>query len=471
MADRSQPTRVLLISHDIIGKAMAGPGIRYYHLARELAPHVALTLAVRMDEGESTAPTTFGDLAVEVAGYRRGDWDSLASAARQADVIILPTDTTAEFPQLAELPAALVIDGYDPLLAEWLALFYNLPEPERSEAWARRMAELHRQYLVGDFYLCASERQRYWWLGQLEAAGRLHPATFAQDRSLHNLVEIVPYGLRTDPPRHAAPVVRGIWPGVEPDDKLVLWGGGLWPWLDPVTAIRAIGRIWQTRQDVKLIFPGTRHPNPVMETMPTQNEAAFACADELGLRDRAVFFGDWVPYAQWPSLLLECNVALTLHFDTVETQLAFRSRLFDYIWAGLPTVATRGDATSDLVAAYAIGQVVDYEDDVQVADAILAQLTEVDAGRALRFDEARAALTWERAAAPLVAFCQAPGRAPDRPDGAAAGAPYYTQRAAEDAARIVELEALVDGYANGRIMRTLDGLNRWRSRLTGGDNG
>jgi glycosyltransferase involved in cell wall biosynthesis len=471
MADQRTQTRVLLISHDVIGQAMAGPGIRYYHLARELAPHVRLTVAVRVEEGQSLPTTSFVDSDVTLVGYQRGVWNGLAPAAQAADVIILPTDTTAEFPQLAELSAALVIDGYDPLLAEWLALFHALPEPERSLAWRERMTELHRQYLVGDLYLCASERQRYWWLGQLEATGRLHPATFSQDRSLHNLVEVVPYGLRTDTPHHTADVVRGVWPGIDPDDKLVLWGGGLWPWLDPVSAIRAIDHVWQTRQDVKLLFPGTQHPNPAMQGMPTQNDAAFACADELGLRDRAVFFGDWIPYAHWPSLLLECDVALTLHFDTVETQLAFRSRLFDYIWAGLPTVATRGDATSDLVNAYDIGQVVDYEDDAQVAAAILNLLDEEDDCRRTRFDAARAALTWQEAAAPLLAFCRAPRRAPDRLQGMAAGSPYYAHQTEQDAARIAELEALVEGYAGGRVMRALDGLGRWRNRLTGGRHG
>jgi glycosyltransferase involved in cell wall biosynthesis len=469
-------TRVLLISHDVIGRAMAGPGIRYAQLARQLAPHVDLTLAVRVDASESLPPIDFGVATVDVVGYQRDDWASLAPAAAVSDVIILPSDTATEFPQLADLPAALVIDGYDPLLAEWLALFSDMPEPERGAAWQARMAQLHVQYRMGDLFICASERQRYWWLGQLEAAGRLHPATFAAVHALHNLVAVVPYGLPTDPPVPRAPVVRGVWPGIEQEDKLLLWGGGLWPWLDPVTAIRAVGRIWTERQDVKLIFPGTRHPNPIMQAMPTRNAAAFACADELGLRDQAVFFGDWVDYELWPSLLLECDAALTLHFDTVETQLAFRSRLFDYIWAGLPTVASRGDATSDLVLRYDLGRLVDYEDDAAVADALMTLLEEDEAARAEAFAAARSDLTWARAAAPLVEFCRNPRRAPDRPAGLTPVTPYFQAREAALAAqldraetRIAELEALVQGYADGRVMRALDGVTRWRNRLLGGD--
>ena len=37
--------------------------------------------------------------------------------------------------------------------------------------------------------------------------------------------------------RRRAPALRGLGD----DDEIVLWNGGLWPWLDPETAIRAVG--------------------------------------------------------------------------------------------------------------------------------------------------------------------------------------------------------------------------------------
>src|SRR5262249_34255083 len=143
-----------------------------------------------------------------------------------------------------------------------------------------------------------------------------------------------------------------------PTDRLVLWAGGLWPWLDTLTAIRAIARVRQTRPEVKLVFPGARHPNPQMAGMPTQLPAAQALAQELDLLDKGVLFGEWVPYADWENVLLESDLTVSLHTDTLETRLAFRSRLFDGIRAGLPAIVTRGDATSELVARYGLGAVV-----------------------------------------------------------------------------------------------------------------
>ncbi len=154
-----------------------------------------------------------------------------------------------------------------------------------------------------------------------------------------------------------------------------------------------------------------------MPDMPMRARA-LALADELGLTGRYAFFGDWVPYEDWPAVLLEADVGLSLHPDTVEARLAFRSRVLDYVWAGLPMVVTRGDSAADLVENHALGLTVDYGDDAAVA-AALADLFRAgrpalrDAYRE-RFDTARRDLTWERAAEPLVAFCHEPHLAADK---------------------------------------------------------
>ncbi len=224
----------------------------------------------------------------------------------------------------------------------------------------------------------------------MEAQGRINPATYQADPTLRNLADVVPYGLPATQPVHTRPALKEVWPGLHDSDHIVLWGGGLWPWLDPQTAVYAIAAIWQQRQDVKLVFPGTKHPNPAMASMPTRNQDVVHLADQLGLLDRAVFFGDWIPYADRANVLLESDVALTLHYDSYESRLAFRSRVLEYIWAGIPIVATRGDATSDLVDRYNLGITVDCGDVEGVTTAILHRSAQpVDAYKAC-FDGALA---------------------------------------------------------------------------------
>jgi glycosyltransferase involved in cell wall biosynthesis len=445
-------TSILIISHDVVGKRMAGPGIRYYHLARVLAKSFNVVLA---------APQASSGLDVqdyEVLKYRDKLDTALVTAIEQANVVLVPAIWVDNMADLLS-SAYVVIDGYDPFVAESLALGRNVRD---------LLSPLTQAILLGDFFICASERQRDWWLGLLEANGRVNSYTFAGDASLRSLVDVVPYGLSPSVPQHSNRVIKGVWPGIDEDDKIILWGGGLWPWLDPLTAIRAIEKIWQQRQDIRLIFPGTKHPNPWMEDTHTHTEAARELAKRSGLLDKAVFFGKWVPYEDWPNVLLESDVALTLHYDTLESRLAFRSRLLDYIWAGLPTVATQGDATSDLVATYGLGAVVDFEDVDDVAGAIVQLLNQPRGQFQVKFAEARQQLAWEVVAQPLIEFCRHPRRAPDKVTlGDELGNPFYIKKQQQLIVERDRWRELVQQYQQGRFMRLMRWMHRMRRRVQG----
>lgn len=427
---------------------MAGPGIRYHHLARVLAGDFDVTLAV--PQGSSGLDTQDYSLLV----YQDKRDAALTGAIQHADVVVVPAIWVDQIVGLLS-STYVVIDGYDPFVAESLAL-------GRSSV-SSLLETLTQANLLGDFFICASERQRDWWLGLLEANGRVNPHTFADDASLRSLVDVVPYGLPTAKPQHSKRVVRGVWSGVDEGDRIILWGGGLWPWLDPLTAIRAVAEIWRQRQDVRLIFPGTQHPAPWMEEIPTHFKAARHLAEENGLLNRAVFFGEWVPYTDWPNVLLESDLALTLHYDTLETRLAFRSRVLDYIWAGLPIVATKGDATSDLISDYGLGVVVDYQDVKMIADVML-QLLDMPRGE---FDEKFAAvrrkLEWEKAAQPLLDFCMHPRRAPDKvvlkED---LGSPFYLEQRRRLVKEREHWRSLVQEYERGWFIRFMRRIHHWR---------
>jgi glycosyltransferase involved in cell wall biosynthesis len=462
----SEPISVLIVSHDIVGARMAGPGIRYWELARVLSHHFRVTLAV--PEQADLSPDDIG-----LWTYTPGRWDSLASAVEQADTVLVCGDVLAWFPMLQEAGIPLVVDGYDPHTFETLALFAGTPEQAQRHRERERILQMQCQ--AGDFFICASERQRDWWLGLLEGAGRINVHTYGEDRSLRRLVDVVPFGLPSSQPRHARQVLKGVWSGIGPEDKVVLWGGGIWQWLDPLTAIRAVALVQEQRPDVKLVFPGTRHPNRAgIPDMPMRQDAV-RLAEELGLLDRCVFFGDWVPYEEWTNYLIESDIGLSLHFDTLETRLAFRSRLLDYIWAGLPTVVTRGDATSELASRFELGETVDYERQDEVADALLRFLETPKADLFGSFERARVELTWEKAAAPLVAFCQHPRRAPDKgesvqPSSAAWGWRESAVRpspelealrttVAQQDAEIARLRKVIEGYEQGRFIRLMKWLH------------
>src|SRR5664280_3299763 len=46
------------------------------------------------------------------------------------------------------------------------------------------------------------------------------------------------------------------------------------------------------------------------------------------------------PYTERSDHLLDADVGVSTHFDHVETEFSFRTRILDYLWTGLPIVAT-----------------------------------------------------------------------------------------------------------------------------------
>jgi glycosyltransferase involved in cell wall biosynthesis len=194
-----------------------------------------------------------------------------------------------------------------------------------------------------------------------------------------------------------------------------LWSGGIWNWLDPLTLIRAVGQLAAGRPELKLFFMARAHFDAQVVAEKEMGQQAVALARELGLLDRQVFFGEWVPYDLRENYLLEADLGASLHRESLETQLAVRTRLLDALWAGLPMIVTRGDELADQLARAGVARAVAPGDVTGVAGALASWLDSPDLKTRLEpaFERARAPFVWERAAAPLLAYCRAAAPAAD----------------------------------------------------------
>ncbi|HEX7277360.1 MAG TPA: glycosyltransferase, partial [Acidimicrobiales bacterium] len=217
------------------------------------------------------------------------------------------------------------------------------------------------------------------------------------------------------PPVHTRPVLKGVVPGIGADDKVILWGGGIYNWFDPITLLHAVDRLRQRRPDVRLFFLGLKHPNPDVPEM-RMAVATRALSDSLGLTDKHVFFNEgWVEYEDRQNYLLEADIGVSTHLDHVETAFSFRTRILDYLWTSLPIVATGGDTFADLIESRGLGITV-APGDVDALEEALFRLLDDEAFNAecrARLGEVVADHAWSRVLAPLVAFCRAPRRAAD----------------------------------------------------------
>ncbi len=470
MASRTAArTRVLFLSPDVVGPRMAGSGIRAWNLARVLAARCEVTLAAPVSgpcdpPGFTLLPVTL-DSPGEIDGALAG-----------AEVVVSNGNLLHDYPQLADLRVPWVVDAYVPTPTEALAANQHRDLAERLAGHRADTRTVNRFLARADLILCASERQRDLYLGILAAIGRLNPYTYDDDVALRSLIDVVPYGLPAEPPVRTRAVLKGAIPGIADTDQVLLWGGGLWNWFDPLTLIRAMATVVEQRDNVRLCFPGTRHPYAARVPDMEMRARTAELSDSLGLTGRHVFFLDWTAYEDRPSYLLEADIGVSMHPAGLEARFSYRTRMLDYIWAGLPMVISDGDAFADLVRENDLGVVVPPGDADAAARAILALLGEGNA-RARRdasFRQVAAGMHWEDVARPLVAFCEHPSLARDREAGYAGEDPGASaalqQELAEALRRASELESLVTSYRNGRLMRVLAALDGWRRRMRGGES-
>jgi glycosyltransferase involved in cell wall biosynthesis len=426
--------RFLFVANDVIGPRMAGPGIRAWEMARALVGHgVDVTLAA---PGIELVDPPFPTVAYDTRG------DTLRVAAAAADVILVQGLVLAHYPFLAALDTPLVVDLYDPFVLENLQARAGEQSSGRARHHASDLAVLNAQIERGDFFICASETQRDYWLGMLTALGRVNPATYTADPSGRQLIDVVPFGVPAESPECGAPMLKGVVDGIAPGDFVLLWGGGIWNWFDPLTLIRAVAEVARERPNVRLFFLSAAPPPSLYTPQRSMAQRAEALARDLDVLDRVVFFNrTWVPYADRASYLLEADVGASCHLPHLETRFAFRTRLLDCIWASLPMLVTSGDVLADLVARAELGRVVPPEDSAAVVAAIHA-LMDADGGRAgyaERFAAVRAGMTWPTVVGPLAAFARAPHAAPDRPAGTTVTRHVATTPIRALPARVVEV--------------------------------
>lgn len=401
-------SRVLIVATDPIATTMAGPSIRCLEIGRQLASHGHGVTIVAPGQGDVDAG---GPVIVATPSASK-----LYALARQHDTVLVQGFALRDFPSLGSLGRPLIVDMYDPFPFALLHQ-YALRSPSVRNAANVNVLQTLRDLLAhGDFFLCASERQRDLWMGALLAAGRINPLTWSADGSFRQLLAVVPFGIPDLRPRASGPGLRHEIPAIGASDIVLLWGGGLYDWFDPLTLVQAVALARRSQPSLRLVFMSTTHPNATMPSQMAMPARTRALADRLHLTGEHVFFHDtWVPYEQRQNWLLAADCGVSTHLTQAETRYSFRTRILDYVWASLPIIASDGDVLAETIRERDLGWVVPPGEVEPLAEAI----QEMAADRALRAKRSASVadyaseLTWSRVVGPLLDYCSHRTPAPD----------------------------------------------------------
>ena len=410
---------IAVLAPEPIRPKMAGMGIRALELARALSRGSDHGVRLLVPNSPREAQEAAGEVHLEVVGAPAG---RLAEAARGcAAAVVSGHAANSWFHEVADLPVA--VDLYDPFPIENLHYARTL-----GEGTARHdLATLELSLSRGDFFLCASPEQRLFYAGALFALGRIGASNFPDDPSLARLLAVVPFGV----PDSAAAGHREAGrraAGVPDEGPLVLFGG-IYDWYDPELLLAAWPAIRQRTPGARLLF--FESPNP--ETTPQGVfERTRALARKIDPEGRSIVFSPWLPYASRADLYAACDLIVSIASDGLETELAYRTRLLDAAWGGVPSVAVAGGTLARELAAAGAG--VECPRD---SGALATSISEIlaDAPRRDRMASAARAFAaqrgWTRVAAPLLDWSKGarvdPGRLPLSAESSANGASFLSR--------------------------------------------
>lgn len=396
-------TRVLVVSGEPIGETRAGPAVRALAIAREVSrvATVHLLSSAVLERDEMSGFTV----------YSRKDVQDQVS---WADVIVFQGYFLTEFPWIVKSGKVLVADLYAPFHLEHLLEMGESHSSVEYKEYAQTVASVNWQLRHADFFLCASEKQRDFWLGQLAGMGRINPESISHGADFRQLIAVAPFGIDTPLAENPKLKLRQQI-NAQPGDKILIWGGGIYKWFDPLSLIRAMAILRTRRPEVKLFFLAVHHPNQNVAVSPIIQDS-IDLATELGLLGSNVYFNDnWIPFEERGAYFSDADIGVSTHGEHVEARFSFRTRMLDYIWAGLPIVASEGDGFAEIIEHESLGRVVPIADPVAIAQGIEELLFTPGLMESAKknISQIQEQYAWEITLAPLVAFCTNPSRASD----------------------------------------------------------
>ncbi len=303
--------KIGIVCPEPIGECMSGIGIRMLEMANFLSKTYDLILYVPKES--IPIKTSF-----PIKGYKK---EAISEFLKDRDVAIVQGEP-ANYLLSQNFKGYVIVDLYDPYPIE--ALSYD------DKAFEFAFSSLSFQLKKGNFFLCANEKQRIFYLGALYLSKRLEPEIFQKDPEFKSLITIVPYGVPEEEPTFE----ENYFNFNEP----VIFFGSFYDWYD-VEILKEV--LKELKNYVDYHFVVTKHLRT--ETTPQKNFNNFyEWSKKEGLLDKNIHIFNWIPYKERTKAYFSSSLSLCLYPETFETELSFRTRILDFLYGGLPVIALKG---------------------------------------------------------------------------------------------------------------------------------
>lgn len=279
-----------------------------------------------------------------------------------------PYSTAARFARRRDLP--LWIDVFGDPIAETqsqLELLQGTDQKALDDRLVHVWKLLLDGLLQGDQFSGLSRRQRHALQGQLGCAGRLNQHTAAA-----SICHYLPYAVFGDdvPVAEREPVAS--------ERFTLMWCGSFNTWMDVPTLTKGITDALRAHPGLRLMVVGGK--------IPGYNEISyneFLSGIKQANVEGSVTLMDWQPLGAMQKLYAQCDLGLSIDRFTYEAELGSRTRLINFLAAGLPVASTLVTELSEELARDGVLFPFELGNAESLTQTILQAVTEPHA-RALR---------------------------------------------------------------------------------------
>lgn len=270
-------------------------------------------------------------------GIKITTWDgtNIDELLRQHKIIILryAMGEVEEFTRRLAKEHILVSDSYIPISIEVSAR--NSKEKDEHDHYLRMQEICAIATRRADYYLYASPSQKKYYLGYLSALNKINPITYPL---FSNRLFEVPYGV------DKADIPAQFTKPTYPKRPTLLWYGAFYSWFDMASLISSIIELKKEVPNFRLLIAGAKNPYNKNPALLAHYEKTMKALSVLG---DTVELIEWTPFEKRFEIYNEASAIITFNHTGLENELAWRTRLMDYLLAYKPIITNGGDPLGD----------------------------------------------------------------------------------------------------------------------------
>ncbi len=221
----------------------------------------------------------------------------------------------------------LVSDNYIPISIEVSARNSNDEFEQHNFLKLQKSSEIASKR--ADYILYASPAQKNYYLGYLSGINKINPKTYNQ---LGDRMFEVPYGVD---PEERPKKLSSL-----PKNPTLLWYGAFYSWFDMESLIHSVGGISKSIPNFKFIVAGAKNPYNKDPGILAHYERTMESIKKAGIN---VEYIDWHPFRDRFEVYEKASAIITQNHIGLENELAWRTRLMDYVLAHRPILTNGGD--------------------------------------------------------------------------------------------------------------------------------